>query len=165
MADNGRIYKEAYRTCRREYDTLIKKYEPVRSGSSWLHPLKWMLPVLAGAALLYVLLYFIAPGRRMTLTPAFICIEVGLAIGFAAYLAFLYFGRSGQKEQLRVNRLNSILEQLDEAWVANDLNESTMRAVNAERELRKTQRYSVAGIRERVLNGINSDETEGGSGK
>ena len=76
MADNGRIYKEAYRTCRREYDTLIKKYEPVRSGSSWLRPLKWMLPVLAGAALIYVLLYFIAPGRRMTLTPAF------SAIGF-----------------------------------------------------------------------------------
>ncbi len=161
MGDNGRIFKEAYRTCKREYDTLIKKYDSVRRSGSWQAALKWMLPVLLGAAILYAAVCFLLPGVRPAATALFVIFEIGFAIGCAGYILSLIFGGSGADAKLRVSRLSSILEQLDEAWVDNDVNEATMRMINAERELRKTQRYSVSGIRDRVMSGVGREDAEG----
>ena len=156
MEDNGRIFKEAYRTCQREYDTLQKRYFGVGGGGSLIGLLKWMLPVLIGAALIFVVLYLVFPTVRPTLLFTFICVEAGLLLCFAAYAVYNMFVGSGERDNDRMNRLASIVDELDKAWVANDANEAAMRRINAERDQHKGSTY---GVRSRVL-GISDDEGE-----
>lgn len=149
MEDNGRVYKDAYRTCKREYDSLEKKYSTVESGASAGSMLKWMLPVLFGVAVAFLLVYLLLPACRPRALNAFICVEAGLALGFGAYLAYaLLFRRSGSDSK-RMERLASIIEELDEAWLANDANEAAKRRISAERQGR--QQSAQYSVRERVL--------------
>ena len=149
MEDNGRVYKDAYRTCKREYDSLEKKYAAAQSGASVSGMLKWMLPVLLGTAVLFVLVYILLPACRVKAVGAFICVEVGLLLSFGAYFTYsILSGRSGQDNK-RMERLASILEELDEAWLANDANEAAKRRITAERQGR--QQAGQYSVRERVL--------------
>lgn len=148
MEDNSRVFKDAYRTCKREYDSLAKRYEAVESRGSLSSLLKWMLPVLAAAAVVFVLAYLLIPAWRPGATTVFICVEAGLALSFGAYIAYSLLGGKGGQDEKRMKRLSEIVDELDEAWLANDANEAAKRRISAERQGRQNAPNSV---RERVL--------------
>lgn len=150
MEDNGRIFKEAYRTCKREYDTLQKRYSSVSAKSSVTDRLKWMIPVLVGLALVFAAVYILVPAFRPKALYVFICAEAGLLLSFSAYTAYTLFGGRSERDSAGMTRLASIIDELDEAWVANDANEAAKRRITAEREKRQTG-GSAYGVRRRVM--------------
>lgn len=148
MEDNARVFKDAYRTCRREYDSLAKKYGSVKSGASLQGMLKWMAPVLAAVALAFAAVYVFIPQVRPYALCVFLCVEVGLITGFVAYVAYSLLSGKAAKDSKRMARIEGILAELDEAWLANDANEAAKRRITAERQERQAAQYST---RERVL--------------
>lgn len=163
MEDGSRVYKEAYRTCKREYDSVLKKYEAVRHSMGVKTAVIRLLPILAGVVLLLGALYYLLPSHRDVLGFLLPAAGVGLALGFGGYIVSLAFGGASERDSQRIERLRSIVEELDDAWVEKDPAEAAVRSAYLERELRKTQRYSVSGIRERVMNGARSSEDGGES--
>lgn len=161
MEDNGRVYKDAYRTCRREYDSLAKKFSSGKGGYTVRSLIKWMLPVLGVVAAAFAAVWFLAPGARHYALKVFCCLEGGLAISFLIFLAYkLIAGKSGSDSR-RMERLEGILEELDEAWLAHDANEAAKRRISEERLGR--QQLGQYSVRERVFSNsqnVSADEGE-----